>query len=181
LYIHQNNGGNCFEEVSFTIEVTPAIQLFTQEDVTMECAFFELPALPELHRYFIQVEGQLTPVPSGYIIYQDNTRVHIVAESKNKQCKEETSFVVRYTDCPIPKGFSPNGDGINDTFDLSNHGVSDLKIFNRNGVEVYSFKGAYTNQWKGQSKGGKTLPSGTYYYVITAFGKTRTGWVQLNR
>ncbi|TDS52734.1 T9SS type B sorting domain-containing protein, partial [Myroides indicus] len=36
-------------------------------------------------------------------------------------------------------------------------------------------------QWHGQNKQGKQLPDGTYYYVIIAHGKTRTGWVQINK
>jgi gliding motility-associated-like protein len=96
-------------------------------------------------------------------------------------CYDETNFLITYNDCPIPKGFSPNGDGVNDSFDLSQHGATSVKIFNRSGSEVFTFKGIYMNQWTGKDKGGKDLPSGTYYYVIEAFGKTRTGWVQINR
>jgi len=180
LYLHQNNGGTCFEEVSFVVNVTQAVELFKIDDITLECKLFKLPELPENNRYFVEIEGQRIEMYAGALIYTDNTRVYIVAESPDRVCREETSFVVRYNDCPIPKGFSPNGDGINDTFDLSNHGATEVKVYNRNGTEVYSFKGIYTNQWDGKSK-GKELPSGTYYYVIKAFDKTRTGWVEINR
>ncbi|SFJ90489.1 T9SS type B sorting domain-containing protein, partial [Myroides guanonis] len=86
-----------------------------------------------------------------------------------------------YEDCPIAKGISPNGDGLNDSFDLSLHGVQSLKIYNRLGVEVFSFGSNYTNQWVGQDKSGNPLPDGTYYYVVTAHDKIRTGWVQINK
>ncbi|MCP1997031.1 gliding motility-associated C-terminal domain-containing protein, partial [Flavobacterium sp. HSC-61S13] len=59
--------------------------------------------------------------------------------------------------------------------------VSSIKIYNRYGSEVYSFDGNYTNQWQGQGKGDKILPDGTYYYVVISRGKTRTGWVQINK
>jgi len=32
-----------------------------------------------------------------------------------------------------------------------------------------------------QDKGGNLLPDGTYYYVIVSHGKTKTGWVQINK
>ncbi|WP_452222557.1 T9SS type B sorting domain-containing protein, partial [Lacinutrix chionoecetis] len=47
--------------------------------------------------------------------------------------------------CIIPQGISPNGDGLNDTFDLSSYDVQTLTIFNRNGVKVYE-KANYTNE-----------------------------------
>jgi len=181
LFLFQDNGGFCYEEVAFTVEVTERIVLKMIADQVMECEVYELPELPEHHHYFIEVEGQRVPIMPKTPINQTNTRVYIVAESPNKVCYDETSFVVTYDDCPIPKGFSPNGDGVNDRFDLSNHGVTNLKVYNRNGTEVYSFNGLYTDQWDGKSKSGSDLPSGTYYYVIQAYDKTRTGWVQLQR
>lgn len=181
LYLFQDNGDFCYEEVIFRVEVTKKPELFRIEDQTLECEIFELPELPEDNKYFIEVEGVRFELMPGTLITETNTTIFIVAETADKICYEETSFTVRYNDCPIPKGFSPNGDGINDTFDLSNHGVTSLKVYNRAGVEVYSYGVGYTNQWYGQDKKGKELSSGTYYYVIQAFDKTRTGWVQINK
>ncbi len=181
LFLFQDNGDFCYEEVAFKVEVTDRIDLMVIEDQTLECEIYELPELPINNKYFIEVEGTRFELLPGTLIPQTNTKVYIVAESLNKICYDETSFVVRYNDCPIPKGFSPNGDGINDRFDLSNHGVTSIKVYNRNGTEVYSHGLGYTNQWDGKDKKGKELSSGTYYYVIQAFEKTRTGWVQINK
>ena len=83
--------------------------------------------------------------------------------------------------CMIQKGISPNGDGLNDTFDLTALNVTKLSIFNRYGKEVYSY-GAYTNQWHGQSSGGAELPTGTYFYMIERVtGENSTGWIYINR
>ncbi|WP_452222539.1 gliding motility-associated C-terminal domain-containing protein, partial [Lacinutrix chionoecetis] len=83
--------------------------------------------------------------------------------------------------CIIPQGISPNGDGLNDTFDLSSYDVQTLAIFNRNGVKVYE-KTNYTNEWRGQSLDGDELPVGTYYYVMNYQGnKTKAAWVYINR
>ena len=76
----------------------------------------------------------------------------------------------------IPQGFSPNGDGKNDTFVIQ--GVKptekvELIIFNRYGGVVYASED-YKNTWNGQSNqgvtvvgGGQGLPDGTYYYCVT--------------
>ncbi|MGX7668983.1 gliding motility-associated C-terminal domain-containing protein, partial [Flavobacterium pedocola] len=82
----------------------------------------------------------------------------------------------------IPKGISPNGDGLNDGWDLEGLGARKVQIFNRYGTTVYEHGSGYTNQWHGQSKGGDELPDGTYYFVIEAGdGSTKTGWVYINR
>ena len=102
-----------------------------------------------------------------------------VKVSKNT-CFDEYTFDVDFTYCEIPKGISPNGDGLNDTFDLSNLKVKKLEIFNRYGMEMYS-KMNYKNEWDGYSDSGLNLPDGTYYYVIQfESGKTKSGWVYKN-
>jgi len=67
----------------------------------------------------------------------------------------------------IPNAFSPNGDHINDTWDiqlLSSYVFSKVQVFNRYGQSVFSSVG-YDNPWDGTSN-GKPLPVGTYYYII---------------
>jgi gliding motility-associated-like protein len=67
----------------------------------------------------------------------------------------------------MTNAFSPNGDGINETWLLDNlrdyPGVV-VNIFNRYGQVVFNSIG-YSNPWDGTMK-GKPLPVGTYYYVI---------------
>ena len=68
----------------------------------------------------------------------------------------------------IPNVFSPNGDGINDVFDVKAMGITSLNcdIFDRWGLKLYSFNSA-AGYWDGSSKGGKEI-DGTYFYVIQA-------------
>lgn len=75
--------------------------------------------------------------------------------------------------------FSPNGDGVNDTFVIEGLATSpdnELFIFNRWGVEVFSMKN-YDNSFNGISQGRATiagdneLPVGTYYYVLKLNGQ----------
>jgi gliding motility-associated-like protein len=102
-------------------------------------------------------------------------------ELSNNGCSEEKPVSVTNIQCTIPKGISPNGDGNNDIFDLSNLNVQKLQIFNRYGIEVYS-KSNYTNEWTGKSSSGAELPDGTYYFVVQyTNGKTKTGWVYINK
>lgn len=181
LYLMSRNEQQCYEEVSFTVEVVEKPELKVIADVEMECDLYVLEELPENNSYYTENQGTRVKLKPGTIIKDSGTVIYVVAESEGGTCYEESQFTITYLDCPIPRGFSPNGDGINDTFDLSNHGVSSLKIFNRDGRNVYSHGKGYTNQWEGKDRAGNQLPSGTYYYIIEANYKTRTGWVEINR
>jgi gliding motility-associated-like protein len=78
----------------------------------------------------------------------------------------EPAAVVTLT-LAIPNTFTPNGDGINDTWEiknLNNYPKSTVAIFNRWGQQVFSSIG-YPTPWNGTYK-GSILPSGTYYYII---------------
>lgn len=70
--------------------------------------------------------------------------------------------------------FTPNGDGINDTWyiqGIDNFPDSEVHVFNIYGNEVY-LKNGYTNDWKG-TYNGSALPDGTYYYILK-FGDSKT-------
>ena len=95
-------------------------------------------------------------------------------------CQSTLSFNVASTFCDIPKGISPNNDGMNDNFDLTGLNASKLSIFNRYGKEVYS-KSSYKDEWFGQTDNDEELPTGTYYYVIDTTAGNKTGWVYINR
>ncbi|MCH2021774.1 MAG: gliding motility-associated C-terminal domain-containing protein, partial [Saprospiraceae bacterium] len=69
--------------------------------------------------------------------------------------------------CVIPNIFTPNGDGVNDVFEipcLYNTQGTSLLVFNRWGDMVYETDN-YQNQWDG-THNGNHLPDGTYFYII---------------
>lgn len=108
---------------------------------------------------------------------------YMVTVTDSEGCSVSAPVTVTGTQCVIPKGVSPNGDGKNDTFDLSNFNVNEVKIFNRYGKTVYEKDNGYTNDWYGQTTDSdKLLPSGTYYYLVTFIdGEQKSGWVYLNK
>ncbi len=87
----------------------------------------------------------------------------------------------------IPGGFSPNGDGTNDTFVIENIGFKrlSLEVFNRWGNRVYR-SNDYKNDWDGRcTEGvsiGQDLPEGTYFYIVILDGKEKyVGNITLKR
>jgi gliding motility-associated-like protein len=96
-------------------------------------------------------------------------------------CEKTKSIVLDNIFCGIQKGISPNGDAKNDFFDLRLLHAKSLSIFNRYGVKVYH-KPNYHDEWHGQADDGKTLPDGTYYYVIDLnSAPSKTGWIYINK
>ncbi len=84
-------------------------------------------------------------------------------------------------------GFSPNDDGINDTWTID--GIETYKnckvqVFGREGTKVYEKRG-YKNTWDGYSNTGsnKKMMSGAYYFIVE-FNKNGlkpiSGWLYIN-
>jgi gliding motility-associated-like protein len=84
----------------------------------------------------------------------------------------------------IPNTFTPNGDGVNDTWeihDLEYYPKSTVNIFSRWGQKLYSSIG-YPIPWDGRYN-GSALPVGTYYYIIDLKNGQAaiSGWVLIIR
>lgn len=93
-------------------------------------------------------------------------------------CKQEFDKI-RLVDVPvdcitIPNAFTPNGDGINDTWIIDNIGMfpdAVINVFNRWGQEVYFDRGN-GEPWDG-TYDGKFLPTGSYVYVVNLQNGTK--------
>lgn len=84
----------------------------------------------------------------------------------------------------IPNTFTPNDDGVNDTWNLQflqDYTRATVMIFNKWGNKVYSSIG-YPKPWDGK-RNGAVLAAGTYYYIIDPKDgeKPLTGWVAILR
>lgn len=71
----------------------------------------------------------------------------------------------------IPNVFSPNGDQVNDYFEVSTDGVTvyEFSVFTRSGTRIYHSLSPRIF-WDGKSVEGKELKEGTYYYIIEEEG-----------
>ena len=96
-------------------------------------------------------------------------------------------------------GFSPNGDGLNELFEIefleNCYPDYEIQIFNRWGNEVFKYRhnGDSSSKpiwWDGKSRGrltinrGELLPAGVYYYIIYLNKKNLkpvTGYIYLNK
>ncbi len=86
------------------------------------------------------------------------------------QCQVSFELLMEseFPEIEVPNGFTPNGDGRNDTWEISQlsqfYPNAEILVFNRWGQVVFSSLG-YSNPWNG-TRGGQQLPTTTYYYLI---------------
>jgi gliding motility-associated-like protein len=80
------------------------------------------------------------------------------------------NFEDTYVELDIPDGFTPNGDDVNDIWEIEN-----LTRYEDHQVIVYSRAGRvlfesrdYTKEWDGTYQ-GEVVPGGVYYYTIKVF------------
>ena len=111
----------------------------------------------------------------------------------NGVCLSKGQFIINVYELTIPEGFSPNGDGINDEFEIRglNPAYSEvtLRILNSAGTEVFfssNTDGNSWSNWNGVNSNG-TFPEGTYYYLLTIKSKrsnaviSKSGFIILKR
>jgi gliding motility-associated-like protein len=98
-----------------------------------------------------------------------------VTDANGCQATQDIQIGDECPDVKISNAFTPNGDGINDTWavtGLEYDQTALVKIFTRYGQQVYLSKG-YGVPWNGEYQ-GKKLPTGAYYYIINAKNGTQT-------
>lgn len=179
----------CYELTSFRIIKGQEPNMPLPEDVVI-CTSYELPNLPdELFSYHEIVSKDLvtgfpietiTDARGGTILPIGDYDITIRMESVDG-CEKYIEYNVSVIACDLPKGISPNGDGINDALELTGYRPLMLRIYNRHGKEVYSHGPGYTNQWVGQDNNGNALPDGTYFIDLVTPFERFTQWIQINR
>jgi gliding motility-associated-like protein len=185
-----DNATGCFATASFNLVVNPAGSL--PPDFSLSgCPPFDLTSISSsldtgvnLSFYTNEQDAlsgnNMIPDAQTYNFPDSRATIYIVAKNP-EGCVSFGQLLLQSAGCIIPKGISPNSDGMNDTFDLSVFNVKRLEVFNRYGQEVYSHDN-YTNQWHGQAGNGNELPTGTYYYSVQLNNSdSKTGWVYINR
>jgi gliding motility-associated-like protein len=126
--------------------------------------------------------GSIQVQPSGVIVYTidpsvfcgDDTLIYVIQDT---YFALDTAIMVVHVECPftvsVPEVFTPNGDGVNDVFEIrgiEDYPDHDLKIFNKRGHKVFENSGGLVS-WNGRSTsvldfGNGQLPEDTYYYVL---------------
>ena len=158
--------GTCYNTDSITIGLYPLIQVYAGEDTTVykgtEVHLLASGATDSTSYTWsgmniITNPDTISPVVSP----QQDTSVYVVVATTGI-CSTSDSVMIFVLDKTSSFGFTPNGDGYNDTWKFPI--IGKVQIFNRWGEKVYETSSGM--EWNGENNKGKQLPIGTYYYVI---------------
>lgn len=101
------------------------------------------------------------------IVTAEDITYHLQVTSADGCTSGDDVTVKVLKDVRIPNAFTPNGDGVNDTWSilyLNSYPGASVDVYNRYGQQVYHSVG-YNNEWDG-TYNGLSLPAGTYYWII---------------
>jgi gliding motility-associated-like protein len=203
-YDEQNNSFSRL--VSFkSIAPIPELPKLVECSSGFDKAIFDLTVQDELIRtdtddivrYFTNLEDMMLNInpinnPAEYL--NDTNPQQIFVRLDNDICFATGSFWVETERCQpfIPQGFSPNGDGINDLFEITNlldiYKDFELQIYTRNGNLIHTSHNV-DGFWNGvASQGllftGSIVPTGVYYYVLVLndpkYPEPFIGWLYVN-
>ncbi|MBG6152367.1 MULTISPECIES: Ig-like domain-containing protein [unclassified Aquimarina] len=185
------------DTATITITFSEAVTGFTNADLTTPNGTLTTVSSTDGNITFTATYTPTTGITdTENSITLDNTGVTDIAGNPGVGVTDSPNFTINtqqeipVTTLTFDKGFSPNGDGINDTWviegieDFPNHTI---QLFSRSGAKVFEAKD-YQNNWDGISNGrlavgnGK-LPAGAYYYIIETGSQTvppLIGWIYIN-
>lgn len=119
-------------------------------------------------------------VPNPTATVHATTWFHLTVVAPNGCTAIDSVLVTVVPEVKVPSGFTPNGDGHNDTWILDFAPLFpniEVQVFNRWGEPLFRSVG-YHVPWDGKYD-GRPVPMGTYYYVVDLhderFPETLTG------
>ena len=120
--------------------------------------------------------------PNGF--YREIEIVLYDADTFSMPYTRRIEFKNTFVDLDIPSGFTPNDDGVNDTWNIENLSRYEdilVAIYSRTGLKVFESNN-YLKEWDGYYK-GNMVPVGTYFYLINInkFEKVFKGTVTVLR
>lgn len=80
----------------------------------------------------------------------------------------------------IPNVFTPNQDGVNETWEFDLYDNANCIVYNRWGIKVFETHKQII-KWDGRTSAGMECSDGVYYYTIEGETKTYKGFIQLIR
>lgn len=119
--------------------------------------------------------------PSSQTYVDDSTYTVMLIGCNAGGCCDtvyKTVVVFAESSCSFANVFTPNGDGLNDFFDVDCELITDynLVIFNRWGNKLYE-SNDLDQPWDGTNSGSE-VPAGTYFFIIKATGLDGVEWMK---
>lgn len=117
----------------------------------------------------LEIYNNTSLMGASFKLSETETKVYLTIRNGLAQCPAiDSATISKQLDLDIPNVFSPNNDGVHDTWEIKNlHNKfpnATVEVFNKWGSVVYKSVG-YSVPWDG-TRNGEQLPVATYYNVI---------------
>jgi gliding motility-associated-like protein len=185
----------CADTAEYTVQIFPQ----AEADFTFESYLSCTGILAEMENRSTQAEfyewlydsrSVSTEEDPEFVFTYGQTATITLITTTSDGCNDTTEAIVEVGtfeetfNLTIPNVFTPNGDGINDFFEIDINNrlqeCTEVRVFNRWGLPVFESDGNY-HIWNGHTLNGEEAPPGTYFYVFNINGKEFNGSVQLVR
>ena len=180
----------CFNKDSIQVSLFPNLGIeVTRDTVVMSGASIQLEVSGgPFSTYRWEPSNWLdnSSIPDPIATPEDPVRYWVFATNEYGCDEKDSVFIDVIYDLKVYNVFSPNGDGINDYFEIDHAEIFPemrVEIYSRWGDLLYSTKGYDSgSRWDGTTRGTEA-PVGTYYYIIIPFSGARpvTGNVTIIR
>ena len=166
----ENPGASISEQAPLTVRFEANPENITAYSVNYRWeVFVEADTIPEIVRYDESMELTFTTAGTRHIrltaTFTDSDGVQTSMTSDN------FNVTISESKLEFPNAFSPNGDGINDTYKAKAYqSIVEFQatIFNRWGQKIYSWDNP-AGEWDGTFN-GKPVKQGTYFVYVKAKG-----------
>ncbi len=172
--------GVCYDRDTVTVTVYPVYGLDAGRDTVIpEGSSITLTATEGFSSYsWYPPEGLDATTGRSVVATPERETTYYVEATTLEGCLEKDSVNIGLAQkIFIPSGFTPNGDGTNDTWHFGNaeyYPDITVEVFDRWGHRVFYSRGYDSSkEWDGTYK-GKPLDYGTYYYVVILHDATNT-------
>ncbi len=172
-YILVVSNGGCTDTATTVVTINPAISVdagTTQSIIPNQSVTLGgNPTAPSGSTYFWEPSSSLNDsTGSNPVATPTITTTYTVFANNPGGCPgSDTVTVFVVPQIIIPDGFTPNGDGQNDVWNIGyvyNFPAVVVEVYNRWGELLFRSVG-YSTPWDG-TYNGKPVPVGTYYYII---------------
>ena len=173
------NGCQRSESATINTEVFIQVDLtsHSEKDGITETVYFDASGLGVQTYFWNFGDGNTSTGISTNHVYEStgDFTVMLIGNSESPYfCRDTATTVIRYvkeSKIKIPNVFTPNGDGVNDTFYPETVGLlsEEMRIYDRWGRLIYKWE-ELGEKWDGRNLAGNEVASSVYYYVYKALG-----------
>jgi gliding motility-associated-like protein len=189
IILEYNYTGVCSNKATQSITVNKNPVLIAGPDQELKFAFetqmkAELSSSETGEWSLVSGSGKISDVnsPTAMITELSIGQNIFLWKVRSGNCEASAKVKITVYDLFIPSVITPNNDGKNDLFEISDIiGQIELIIFNQWGNEEYT-NDSYANDWDGRNNKGEELPNDTYFYVMKfENGQVKRGSILIKR